>query len=455
VTEQRRGAGNLKEDKMNYSLFRRIVFILGFFAVSVVLAYAEKPEMAKIRVNVSPSEAYIFIDGAPYTHRSHTLRLTPGEYTIGVYNYGYVPQVQKLTLKAGDNPEINARLAPVPGTVNGPWGRIQIEGNANDKAAVFLNGIGPEFFVGHVDEMNNNVLAKQRLIVPVGTYDLILINPKEKTPFFNGKVEVRENQRVIVDVAAKENTRKYEPWNRGEKLSSMKRFEAGTKTADIAVAPVKAGILLDKTQIACGEFVKLSWNSIEAAQITITANGKPLADSPFTGEEKLQPLETTKYELHAVGPGGVVDSSTTVNVDTAVKTSLTATPAEVKYEKVGDKVLEQGSSNLLWTASNASVVRVEPFGLVNGDNGSVPLTLIPSQIAVGPVDETKTYTITASNICGGTDTQTAAVHLTGNIAPEEVAAKMPQTASPLPLLGLLGLGSLFTGFAIRRARKNR
>ncbi len=436
------------------SLFRRIAFILSLLTITAALAYAEKPDMAKIRVNVSPSEAYIFINGEPYTHRSHTLRLTPGEYTIGVYNYGFTPQVQTITLKAGDNPEINARLAPVPGTVTGPWGRIQIEGNANDKAAVFLNGIGPEFFVGHIDEMNNNVLAEQRLIVPVGTYDLFLINPKEKTPFFTGKVEVRENQRVIVDVAAKENTRTYKPWDRGKDHPAFKRFEAGTRTADIAVAPVKAGIALDKTQIACGEHVNLIWNSVEAAKISITANGKLLAESPFTGEEKLQPLETTKYELHAVGPGGVVDSSTTVNVDTAVKTSLTATPTNVKYEKVGDKVMEQESSNLMWTAANADSVRLEPFGRVTGDNGNVPLTLIPAQIGVGPVDETKTYTLTATNICGGSDSKTVAVHLTGNIAPEQVAeVKMPQTASPLPLLGLLGFGSLFSAFALRRFLK--
>lgn len=441
---------------MKLSTFRRIALALAVLMVSATISYAEGPDVAKVRVNVSPSEAYIFIDGNPYIHRSHTLRLAPGEYTIGIYNYGFVPQVQKVTLAAGHNPEINARLTPIPEMVNGPWGRIQIEGNANDKAAVFLNGIGPEFFVGHIDEMNNNVLAKQRLVVPVGTYDLILVNPKEKTPFFTGKVEVRENQRVIVDVAANQNTRKYEPWERGATHPPFKRFEAGTRTANVVVAPVKAGIALDKTQIACGEYVNLSWNTIEAAKLTITANGKLLAESPFTGTEKLQPLETTRYELHAVGPGGIVDSSTTVNVDTTVRTSLTATPSEVKYEKVGDKVLEQGSSSLAWTASNAHAVRVEPFGPMQGDNGNVPLTLVPTQIANGPVDETKTYTIKATNICGGSDTQTATVHMTGNIAPEEVAeVKMPQTASPLPLLALLGVGSMFTAFLLRTGRKNR
>jgi hypothetical protein len=435
--------------------FRRLIVLVTFLTVTASIAFAEKPNIAKVRVNVTPSEAYIFLDGQPYTHRSHTLRLEPGDYTIGVYNYGYVPQVQKITLKQGDNPEINARLAVVPETVAGPWGRIQIEGNVNDKAAVFLNGTTPEYFVGHIDEMNNNVMAKQRLVVPVGTYELILVNPKETKPFFTGQVEVRANERVIVDVAAHENTRTYKPWEGGEKHAAFKRFEAGTASATIAVAPVKASIALDKNQISCGDHVRLTWNSLEAANVSITANGKPLTESDLTGEQNLQPLQTTKYELRATGPGGIVTSSTTVDVNTAVKTSLKALPANVTFNKVGDKVVEQGSSELAWSASNADAVRIDPIGTMNGVNGKESLTLVPSQTGLGTVDETKTYTITATNICGGSDTQTATVHVTGAIEPEVTAAvKMPQTASPLPLLGLLGFGSVLTGFAFRRVRKS-
>jgi len=440
---------------MKLFTFRRLIVLVTFLAVTASIAFAEKPNIAKVRVNVTPSEAYIFLDGQPYTHRSHTLRLAPGDYTIGVYNYGYVPQVQKITLKQGDNPEINARLAVVPETVAGPWGRIQIEGNANDKAAVFLNGASPEYFVGHIDEMNNNVLAKQRLIVPVGKYELMLVNPKETKPFFTGQVEVRANERVIVDVAGHKNTRTYKPWKGGEKHAAFKRFEAGTATATIAVAPVKANIALDKNQISCGDRVRLTWNSLEAANVSITANGKPLPESALTGEQNLQPLETTKYELRATGPGGIVTSSTTVDVNTAVKTSLTASPSNVTFNKVGDKVVEQGSSELAWSASNADAVRIDPIGTMNGADGKESLTLGPSQTGLGTVDETKTYTITATNICGGSDTKTATVHLTGAIEPEVTAeVKMPQTASPLPLLGLLGFGSVLTGFVLRRVRKS-
>jgi PEGA domain-containing protein len=435
--------------------FRRLIVLVTFLALTASVAFAEKPNIAKVRVNVTPSEAYIFIDGQPYTHRSHTLRLAPGEYTIGVYNYGYVPQVQKITLKQGHNPEINARLTAVSETVTGPWGRIQIEGNVNDKAAVFLNGTSPEYFVGHIDEMNNDVLAKQRLIVPVGKYELILINPKETKPFFTGQVDVRPNERVIVDVAPHENTRTYKPWEGGEKHAAFKRFEAGTATATVAVAPVKANIALDRNQISCGDRVRLTWNSLEAANVSITANGKPLPESALAGEQNLQPLENTKYELRATGPGGVVTSSTTVDVDTAVKTSLTASPSDVTFKKVGDKVVEQGSSELAWSASNADAVRIDPIGTMNGANGTEVLTLVPSQTGPGNVDESKTYTITATNICGGSDMKTAMVHLTGAVEPETTAeVKMPQTASPLPLLGLLGFGSVLTGFVLRRVRKS-
>lgn len=441
---------------MKFLEFRRWFFIMTFIAVSVA-AVAEKSKMAEVKVNVSPSEAYIFVDGQPFTHRSHELKLTPGEHTIGVYNYGFVPQVQKVTLQPGDNPEINARLTEIPEMVKGPWGRIQIEGNHNDKAAVFLNGTTPDFFVGHIDEMNNNTIGEQALIVPVGTYTLILVNPKETTPFFTGQVEVKENQRVIVDVAAKENTREYKPWTRGEDHPPYKRFEAGSRTANIAVAPVTASIALDKNQINCGQFVQLTWNSKEAPQVIITANGKQIADSPLTGGTlKLQPLETTKYELRAVGPGGIVNTDTSVDVNTAVKTSLTVSANDVNYHKVGTQVTEQGSATLTWSASNADSVRIDPIGQMTGTSGTEPVTFVPTQTANGPVDETKTYTITATNICGGSDTQTARVHLTGAIEPEVVAeAKLPQTASPLPLLGLLGFGSVLTGLGIRSFRKRR
>src|SRR6478736_7107419 len=48
-----------RSNKMKYSSLRRIAFVLSILLITASVAYAEKPEMAKTQVNVSPSEAYI------------------------------------------------------------------------------------------------------------------------------------------------------------------------------------------------------------------------------------------------------------------------------------------------------------------------------------------------------------------------------------------------------------
>jgi hypothetical protein len=170
-----------------------------------------------------------------------------------------------------------------------------------------------------------------------------------------------------------------------------------------------------------------------------------------------RPKQTTKYELRAAGPGGVVTSDATVNVDTTVRASLTPTATEMRYVKVGDKVQEQGSTELRWMATNADSVKIDPGGAVSGTSGSQTIQANPSQNGTGPVNETQTYTITATNPCGGSATNTASVHLTGSIEPEPVQVaqaqpeELPATASPLPLLALLGIMCVGAG-VIRKRR---
>jgi hypothetical protein len=407
-----------------------------------------------IHVRVSPEEAYIFVDGKPMNHRASHVELTPGEHVITVYNYGFQPQTQKVTVVAGKNPEIVARLKPAGERVSGPWGRIQIEGAPGD-AAVFLNGTSPEFFVGHVDEMNNNFMATQRLIVPPGTHQLAIVRPDSNKTVWAGPVEVKANQRLIVYLHEEgKPDMVYKGWSNGKKIKSLKRFEAGTASATIAVAPVSGKLAADHDAIKCNEPVKLSWKSDGATLTTVTANDQKVAESS-TGEVTVQPKQTTKYEFRAAGPGGVVTSDATVNVDTAVKTSLTPSTNELRFVKVGDKVQEQGSANLNWTASNADSVRIDPIGPVNGNSGSQEVKASPQTTAIGPVDETQDYKITATNVCGGSDTSTASLRVTGSIEGEPVAQvepppQLPATASPLPLLGLLGIISLGLGGLLRK-----
>src|SRR6185312_800910 len=211
----------------------------------------------------------------------------------------------------------------------------------------------------------------------------------------------------------------------------------------------------------CNEPVKLSWTSTDATLAAVTADNEKVADKP-NGDLSVQPKKTTKYELHAAGPGGTVIKEATVAVDPTVQASLTSSTPDVTYVKVGDNVQQQGSADLQWSATNADNVKIDPIGTVSGTSGTQTVQATPTQNNPGPLDETKEYKLTATNVCGGSDTKTVALHLTGSIEPEQVAQaepeptpepepepKLPATASPVPLIGLAGFVSLGAGLLLR------
>lgn len=446
---------------MNINL-RRFLALAAIVIAGASLSLAKNKEEAaakgQVYVNVLPEEAYIWVDGKPMSHRSSMLKLAPGEHTVTVYNYGYEPQTTKVTVQSGQYQEINAYLKSNGGPVSGPWGRIQIEGVPGD-SLVFLNGTTPEFFVGHADEMNNNFIAKQQLITPVGKQQLYIVRRSTDRPIWSGPVDVQEDKRLIVYVKGENKAKMvYKSWSEGKKIKSLKRFEAGTASATIAVAPVTAKLTADTPAIQCDQTGKLTWSSANAAQTTITGNNQKLADAA-SGNLAVQPKQTTKYELRAAGPGGVVTQDATINVDATVKASLKFSDPEIRFVKVGDEVKEQGSANLVWSATNADQVQIDRIGTVSGGSGSQMVQASPKQTSPGPVNETETYKITATNTCGGSDTATASILVTGSIGPEVIAEvippELPQTASPLPLLALLGLGSLGAGSILRLRRTRR
>jgi hypothetical protein len=216
---------------------------------------------------------------------------------------------------------------------------------------------------------------------------------------------------------------------------------------------------VDHNQVKCNEPVTVSWDSTDAANTIVKANENPLGYARH-GAVETRPRQTTKYEFHAAGPGGTVNSDATVNVDNTVKTSLTPAASELRYVKVGDKVQEQGVTELKWATSNADSIKIDPVGTVTGADGSQTIQPQPQKSSPGPVDETVTYKITASNVCGGENTSVASVHLTGSIEPLQVAAaeppqpaqELPNTASPLPLLGILSLVFLGAAGILMRIR---
>jgi outer membrane protein OmpA-like peptidoglycan-associated protein len=365
-----------------------------------------------LRLHVNPKQAYLWVDDRAVSEASKhpSLELSAGEHKIELANYGYTPITRTVAVTAGKTTNLDVTLEKVGDKVSGPFGAIAIK--SADRDAVLLNGKTPDFFVGHGDEFNTDFLWwKQELVVPPGTYE-VTVQGGDKD-IWSGQVNVAANQRVIVDIP--KGVSKTEPWHRGEKLASVPRFAAGVASATVAVAKPSAEMSATDSQIYCGETSQLKWNSSDAPQVEINPTGTV---SP-SGEQTVQPKQTTTYTLAATGPGGTTTSDVTINVDNAIDVDLSLSPAEVHYKRVGDEVVEDDSTALNWSAINASNVSIAGLGAVD-PSGSNTLTVSPQQSDPGPIDETITYTLTATNDCGGAETRTAALHIVGTIEPGEL-----------------------------------
>jgi outer membrane protein OmpA-like peptidoglycan-associated protein len=360
----------------------------------------------KLSIHATPKQAYIFVDDHPVGESSshQSLKLSPGDHKLEVVNYGYTPVTQTVSIVAGQVTKLDISLEANTQTVPPPFGAITIESASHD--TVLLNGKTAKFFVGHGDEFNHEWGWKQELVVPPGTYQMTVLGAERE--IWSGPVEVPANQRVVIHLP--NGVRKTVPWPRGEALSALPRFQVGTATSIVAVAKPSAELVASIPQINCGDASQLKWSSSDAPSVEIT----PIGEVTASGEQGVQPKQNTTYQLTAVGPGGTATSTATVNVNTAVQADLQLAPSEVRYKRVGDKIVEEGSTALNWSASNASTVSIDPLGSVD-PNGSRTLSIAPKKTDPGPVDETVSYSISASNGCGGSETKTATLHIVGLI----------------------------------------
>jgi len=381
-------------------------------AFTLLCTLALSAQDGKLRVQVEPKQAYVFVDGVAYGEGTRTVKIASGHHTVGVYNYGFTSQTRDVTVEAGTVTGLEFKLDAISGDVKGPWGRIQVESASH--AAVLLTGKTPDYLVGNGDEFNHGgaflPCCIQQLVVPPGDYPVTIVN--KDGVLWSGNVKVNANERVIINAA--NGTQKVKPWPQGGSIDSLPRFRAGTASASVAVAPVTASLAAAPGQINCGDSAKLNWNTSDAVERAIVSGGETAKQSSPSGEATYTPTQTTTYTLQASGPGGTVTSDATVNVNTAVQSSLQASQSELRYRRVGDKVVEQGTANLSWTTANANSVSIEPLGTVSA-NDSRSISGVPKQQGEGSVNEVQTYTLTAKNQCGGVDTQTATIRIVGSI----------------------------------------
>ena len=386
------------------------------------IALAQNPKPGKLKMSVIPKQAYTFVDGKAIGPGNRTIKLDVGTHRVAVANYGYKFVEQDVSIDSDKTVPMDIKLEPVGTPVPGPRGRIQIEAgrlHGATAAAVLLNGKKSLYFVGHVDEFDNDALFwRQELIVPPGTHQVTVTRYGKE--LWSGPVTVAADQRVIVYIS--NGKQKIKPWPRGSECRKdcipgdlaevTPRFKAGIASATVVVAPVSGSVSANPSKIDCNQNTQLAWVSKE----TVEADMSGMSPVPTSGEKTVSPRQTTTYQLTASGPGGVATPSTTVEVNPVVQSSLSASPMEVSYRRVGDKVLKQESTTLSWSSSNSDSVSLDPGGSVDA-SGTKSVTLNPTQAGNGPVDEEFKYTLKATNVCGGADTKTVAVNLKGSVEP--------------------------------------
>jgi hypothetical protein len=211
----------------------------------------------KLKVHVSPKQAYVFVDGSAIRYGSQTIKLTPGSHEVSIRNYGFAPVTQTVQIESGKTAELKVELKKSGDNVSGPFGDIEVKGDR--EAAVLLNGTTPDYSVGQVHEFDWNWILHRRLLVKPGTYNVTVT--REGNTLFSAPVSVKAGQEVIVYPNGKMKTKS---WTKGETMGPHPRFHAGFFTTTVPIAPVTAALTAHSSSVNCGQSTELNWNSGDA-----------------------------------------------------------------------------------------------------------------------------------------------------------------------------------------------
>jgi len=173
---------------------RRFVHFL-VLAVAIGLgATAGFAQNGKLKIKVTPPQAYVFVDGNAIREGSQSISLSPGKHTVVVVNYGYKISTQDVNIEAGKSTPLEVKLDAYGGPVSGPFGDLLLEGDP--RAAVLSNGTTPGYLVGHVDEMNNDWVWHQNLLLPPGTHHITVTHGGKTV--WSGDVNIQANKKTVV-----------------------------------------------------------------------------------------------------------------------------------------------------------------------------------------------------------------------------------------------------------------
>lgn len=161
------------------------------------------------------------------------------------------------------------------------------------------------------------------------------------------------------------------------------RGKGGTAEGSVLISvkspPPTLNLQADKSQIARGQTVTLSWESTNTTDLTLEPGPGKIGAS---GSQVVSPQRTTRYRLAARGPGGEVERTLTVHVsnpnpDFRLGRTLTAHTNDVwvvNFSPDG-RLVASGSrdgTSKLWDVSTGRLIRtIDDFGVAFSPNGQL------------------------------------------------------------------------------------
>ena len=136
---------------------RRLGYLFTLATAIALVATSAFAQDGKLKIKVTPKQAYVFVDGNAIREGNQSIPLSSGKHTVVVVNYGYKISTQDVTIEAGKSTPLEVKLDSYGGTVSGPFGDVQFSGD--ERAAVLSNGTPP---VKYLPELVRDRLKQPR-----------------------------------------------------------------------------------------------------------------------------------------------------------------------------------------------------------------------------------------------------------------------------------------------------